>query len=321
MANTRRYYKELRIAQLRAIVELSKCGSFAATATSLGLSTPSVWQQIRGLEKEFDMSLVVVQGQQVELTGQGETLVELARPVVQGFDAIRHDFCSQEAVTPTLSVAAPNDILVYDLPSAIRSYCESFPDVSLSLVDLPSNPCRELIDRGEVDLAVVGQLDMATSNSLLVDHVCDLPFMLICKPGHPLHELESINLVDLVKYPLIMPSEGTNSRSRIESVFSQSLPLHDLQVAFEASTKSLLMQYVGMNFGIAIAPVSEGFKRQLEGEPHLAFSDVTHLFGVEHITVVRRRHRYESSHQVAFREALIEHYRKEAAGSKSQKRR
>ncbi|GAB5402943.1 MAG: LysR family transcriptional regulator [Aureliella sp.] len=311
MSTARRYYKELRITQLRAIVELSKCRSFAATASSLELSTPSVWQQIRGLEKEFDMSLVVVKGQQVELTTQGETLVELARPVVQGFDAIRQDFSSQQAVKTTLSVAAPNDILVYDLPNTIRSYREAFPDVSLSLVDLPSNPCRELLDSGDVDLAVVGQLELEKNPSLLADQVGHFPFMLICSPGHPLLDVKSIRLEDLAKYPLIMPSVGTNSRSRIESVFSESIPLSALNVAFEASTKSLLMQYVGMDFGIAIAPVSGGFKRQLELEPLHAFIDLTHLFGVEYVVIVRRRHRYESSHQAAFREALLEHYRNE----------
>ncbi len=312
MATTRRYYKELRITQLRAIVELSRCRSFAATASSLELSTPSVWQQIRGLEKEFDMSLVVVKGQQVELTPQGETLVELARPVVQGFDAIRQDFSSQQAVNTTLSVAAPNDILVYDLPNTIRSYRETCPDVSLCLVDLPSNPCRELLDSGEVDLAVVGQLDLEKNSSLLADHVSDFPFMLICSPGHPLLEAKTISLEDLAKYPLIMPSVGTNSRGRIEAVFSESIPLPELNVAFEASTKSLLMQYVGMDFGIAIAPVSGGFKRQLELEPLHAFVDLTHLFGVEHVVILRRRHRFESSHQAAFREALLEHYRNES---------
>lgn len=313
MSSSRRYYKELRIAQLRAIVELSRCRSFAATAASLDLSTPSVWQQVRGLEKEFDMPLVVVKGQQVELTSQGETLVELARPVVQGFDAIRQDFSSQQAVKTTLSVAAPNDILVYDLPNTIRSYCQAFPDVSLSLVDLPSNPCRELLDSGEVDLAVVGQLALDQTSTLLVDHVGDFPFMLICVPGHPLLEIKSITLEDLAKYPLIMPSVGTNSRSRIEAVFSKSIPLSKLNVAFEASTKSLLMQYVGMEFGIAIAPVSGGFKRQLEIEPLHAFVNLTHLFGYEHVAILRRRHRFESSHQAAFREALLEHYRQEAS--------
>lgn len=312
MSGTRRYYKELRIAQLRAIVELSRCRTFAATATALELSTPSVWQQIRGLEKEFDMSLVVVRGQQVELTSQGETLVELARPVVLGFDAIRRDFSSQQTVETTLSVAAPNDILVYDLPDTIRGYCESFPDVSLSLTDLPSNPCCELLDNGEVDLAVVGQLDLEQPNTLLVDHVGDFPFMLICRPGHQLLELKTITLMDLAKFPLIMPSVGTNSRSRIEAVFSKAFPLKQLNVAFEASTKSLLTQYVGMDFGIAISPVSGGFRRHLEADPMHKFVDLTHIFGLEHVTILRRRHRFESSHQAAFREALLEHYRLEA---------
>ena len=50
--SARRYFKEVRFRQIRALVELSRRGSFASTATSLGLAVPSVWQQVRALESQ-----------------------------------------------------------------------------------------------------------------------------------------------------------------------------------------------------------------------------------------------------------------------------
>jgi DNA-binding transcriptional LysR family regulator len=83
---------------------------------------------VRGLESEFSIPLVNVRGQHVTLTKQGELLVELARPVVQGFDSIREQFGEQLlACALHLTVAAPNDILVNDLPEPIREYRKAFP--------------------------------------------------------------------------------------------------------------------------------------------------------------------------------------------------
>lgn len=309
MKTPRRYYKELRIAQLRAMVELSRSRSFAGAAAALELSTPSVWQQIRGLEKEFDIPLVVVTGQQVELTEQGHLLVELARPVVQGFDAIRTDFAGQaEATGASLSVAAPNDIFVYELPSMIRQYRHEYPNIALSLVDMPSNPSRSQLEAGEVDLAIVGQLTTDFPSSLSVEIATAFPFMLLCSKEHPLLSLPQISLQNLARYPLIMPSLGTNSRSRVDAVFSEGLPATELNIAFEASTKDLLIKYVSMDFGIAIAPVSPGLLAHTRSDSQSAIVDLSHLFGVEHIVILRRRHRHETLHQKAFREAVVANF-------------
>ena len=66
-AEPRRYFKELRFRQLRALVELAQKGSFTAVAETLKLSVPSAWQQIRALEEEFGTTLVRQNGKTVTL--------------------------------------------------------------------------------------------------------------------------------------------------------------------------------------------------------------------------------------------------------------
>ena len=82
MPSKRRYFKQLRIAQFRAMVELSRGKGFAAAAANLDLATPSVWQQVRALEDELNVTLVDVNGQQVTLTEQGK--LERDPPLAEG---------------------------------------------------------------------------------------------------------------------------------------------------------------------------------------------------------------------------------------------
>jgi DNA-binding transcriptional LysR family regulator len=80
----RRSLKEVRFRQIRALVELSRQGSFASAATSLGLAEPSEWQQVRALEDEYGVPLVVARGLRLSLTEDGQNLVEMATPLVEG---------------------------------------------------------------------------------------------------------------------------------------------------------------------------------------------------------------------------------------------
>ena len=309
MTEKRRYYKELRLSQLRAITELQRQRSFAGVAAVLELATPSVWQQIRGMEDDFGVPLVEVNGQQVTLTAQGRLLAELSEPVVQGFDAIREQFTQQAAAIPRrLTIAGPGNVLVNELPAPLRRYCDEHPDVELSLIDTPSNPARRMLEEGEVDLAVVGQLDTSFPSTLAADEITSFPFMLVCSPDHPVLSLQRIGPKSLARFPLVMSSLGTNTRRRVDEVFAAAGVRDRLRIVFETSTKELLLQYVRLNFGIAVVPISTRYQADSNAPygdvQNLCFRDVSSTFGHEHIVILRRRHRREPAFQQAFRDIV-----------------
>lgn len=74
----RRYFKEVRFRQIRALFEISRHGSFAAAARSLGMATPPVWRQLRALEDDYGVRFVTAKGRSVRLTEDGERLTRLA---------------------------------------------------------------------------------------------------------------------------------------------------------------------------------------------------------------------------------------------------
>ena len=131
----RRYFKELRFRQIRALVELKRLGGFAEVARHLNLSVPSVWQQIRALEDEFGVSLAIAKGNQVELTDDGQLLVELGEPVVDSFEYLRHAFSErQKGLKRKLTIATTSTILTYDLPEVIAVYRERYPEVKIDFI-------------------------------------------------------------------------------------------------------------------------------------------------------------------------------------------
>ncbi|EMI43400.1 LysR family transcriptional regulator [Rhodopirellula sp. SWK7] len=306
----RRYYKQVRVSQYRSLLTVARLGGFAAAAEQLELSTPSVWQQIRALENEFEVSLVEVDGQHVSLTEEGDLLAQLAGPVVLGFDSIQEEFSQQcRSVQKKLSVASPSNVLITELSAPIVEYQACYPDVELKLIDAASNPARALLEAGEVDLAVVGQLQTDFPVTLEYDLVAEFPFMLVCPKDHPVLELKRITPKALARFPLVMSLHGTNTRARVDEVFESTGVASPLRVACETSTKGLQLQYIELGFGIGIIPISPQFLKANQSvfrDPrNLVFRDVSKFFGIEHIVILRRKRRREPIHQHDFRDVVL----------------
>ena len=62
-----RAYKDSTAQQLRSFCETARSGSISGAAARLGLATPTVWHQVRALEREFGEPLF-------ESHGRGEPI-------------------------------------------------------------------------------------------------------------------------------------------------------------------------------------------------------------------------------------------------------
>lgn len=310
-APKRTYFKELRLRQLRALLELSRQRSFAGTAAVLGLATPSVWQQVRALEAEFGVALVSVHGQQVNLTEEGRQLVDLSAPLVEGFESLKAVFLDrQKRLIRQLTVATTASLVAHELREPLKTYRQLHPEVHLTIIDQPSAAGRSIFLKGKADVALIGELAGTIPDAKFeATPLTTYPFMLICPLHHPLLAQKRMALRNLVRYPLVLSGEGTNSRVRVGDVFQRAGLESQLKIAMTASSITVLVNYVGLGFGISIASVSPAILKDVRAGKDdyagLEFRDLTQLFGEEQVILLSRRGRLELPHVKAFREILL----------------
>jgi DNA-binding transcriptional LysR family regulator len=311
----RRYFKEVRFRQIRALVELSRRGSFASAATSLGLAVPSVWQQVRALEDEYGVQLVVARGPQLSLTEDGQNLVEMATPLVEGFDSLREIFAERHRTTPrSLTIVAPAPMLLGALRKPIAAYRQKFPAVNLTLIDRPSQLARELIEAGGADIAIIGHAQ--GDKPLSQFHVWPLgsyPFQLVCPHDHPLATARRITLADIVRHPLVLSVEQSSSHRQIRDIFTRAGLGGRMKVTTTATNRALLLDYVAIRLGITLCTSANDVKlpRPGPGECELSMRNVSALFGHEEVFLVQRKNRHELPHLRAFRELVVTGMRKD----------
>lgn len=305
----RRYFKEVRFRQIRALVELARQGSFASAAASLGLAVPSVWQQVRALEDEYGVPLVIARGSVVSLTADGQILVDLAAPLVEGFDTLREVFTDRHHKQPrSLSIVAPAAMLLGPLRSPVIHYRKTHPEVRVRLIDRPSYTAREMMEADEADVAIMGIADGDDPlPQMQLTALARYPFHIIYPEGHPLTDKKRITLAELIKHPLVLSGHASCSHRQIRHAFTQAGLVEKLNVAMTATNSNLLLSYVSAGLGVCIGTNASPTKRPrpLAGEPALLTRDATHLFGQEEVFFVQRKGRFEPSHVKAFRELVL----------------
>jgi molybdate transport repressor ModE-like protein len=77
----RHAYKEIQLQQLRSFCETARLGSLTAAANSLGLSQPTVWEQVHALERDLGVPLMERHSRGCRLTENGRRVAVLAAPL------------------------------------------------------------------------------------------------------------------------------------------------------------------------------------------------------------------------------------------------
>ncbi len=92
----------------------------------------------------------------VENTREGQVLYELARPLVDGLDALETEFKSRLKGLEggELNIAAGASTIIYLLPELIAEFRRAHPEVQLRLHNVTGKDGLALIRSDEVDLAV-----------------------------------------------------------------------------------------------------------------------------------------------------------------------
>jgi DNA-binding transcriptional LysR family regulator len=191
-AEDRRYFKEVRFRQIRALFEISRQGSFAAAARSLGMATPSVWRQVRGLEDDNGVRFVAAKVRAVRLTEDGERLMRLA---------------------------APASVLNSPLRHVIAAYRLAHLEVRLTLIDSPSRVAYPMVESDTADLAIVG---VPSGVELSVEPSARYPFEVIFPEGHLLGKPKRGGLRDILAHPLVLAGEDSSSRPRFDQVVAEA---------------------------------------------------------------------------------------------------
>lgn len=141
---------------LKSLVAIAETGSFTAAGERVHRTQSAVSMQIRKLETQLGRQLFSRQGREARLTADGELLLAHARRILKAHQEAVAAF-DAAALAGEVRIAAPDDYASSFMPGILVRFAESHPRVRVDLRSLPSHEASRLVERGEIDLALVTQ--------------------------------------------------------------------------------------------------------------------------------------------------------------------
>jgi LysR family nitrogen assimilation transcriptional regulator len=226
-----------------------EAGNMTRAAEQLHVAQTALGMQIRQIEEDLGVALLVRHSRGVEPTKAGSLLHARALAILKLVEETRREVSAYEreeseairlGVTPALMLTSGPEIAL-----TVR---EKHPQVLLSLVEEMSHVLIEALSRGEVDFILcydVPDLPRFSRTALLQDDL-----VLVTLPG-PVKG-QPIAFVDALEESLAMPEEGDTVRSAVTRA-ARELGL-DLKIAYEVRSISAMKSLVSRGAAASILP-------------------------------------------------------------------
>ncbi|OOY83779.1 LysR family transcriptional regulator, partial [Solemya velum gill symbiont] len=141
---------------LSVFIEVARSGSFSRAAENLYLTQPAVSKRIAALENELSAPLFNRIGRHISLTEAGEILLPKALQMIADADEMQRAVNSlSDHVGGKLLMATSHHIGLHRLPGILRNFSQSYPDVELDIRFMDSEVACQLVEQGELEMAIV----------------------------------------------------------------------------------------------------------------------------------------------------------------------
>ena len=191
------------IRQVQYFVSTAESGRISLAAEQHNISQSAVTIAIRQLEGILGVPLFERQPAGMVLTEAGQYFLAHAYEILTAVNTaldIRH---WNSGVGGTLNIAATYTVMAYFLPARLQQFANRYPDIRISLSELPRTEIEAGLAAGSLDLAVLLSSNVRNPR-LHVRQLLDSRRQLWLSPAHRLYGQETLTFADIAEEPYIM---------------------------------------------------------------------------------------------------------------------
>jgi LysR family transcriptional regulator, cys regulon transcriptional activator len=297
----------MKLQQLRYLREISRRGlNLSEAAQALHTSQPGISKQIRQLEDELRVQILVRHGKRVvAVTEPGKLILGIAERMLKDAENLRqvaNDFSSEDA--GALVIATTHTQARYALPPVVGRFTQRYPRVRLSLHQGSPQHIAELVTSGAADIAIVTEAAELYAGLVLLP--CSRWNRCVITPlKHPLLRERRLTLEAVARYPIITYDFALSGDSPIRRAFeNKGLTPNVVLTAIDAD---VIKAYVEMGLGIGIlAKMAFDPARDLG----LRLIDASHLFEPSMTRIGIRPNAYLRGYVYEFIELFAPHLKR-----------
>lgn len=241
----------ITLRQLRAFLAVARQQHFRRAAESLHLSQPAVSRHIADLEGELGLRLFDRNTREVVPTEAGRYLESAIGRVLDELEGVlAHVHSEGERRRGKVHVASVPTLSASLMPPCIADCAQRYPELTIQLHDQAQTLVLDSVLGGEVDFGVA--IDPPAGGEFDRELILRDPFVLVCRPDHPLARLDRVPWRKLQGQALVLLDYSSGSRRLID----HALASRGVQADIVQQTGHTLTAFrmVEAGLGISVSP-------------------------------------------------------------------
>lgn len=234
--------------QMRLFLALAETGSVGGAARATHVTQPTASMQLREVTDSVGVPLYEVISRRVHLTDAGRALARTARAMLDEWERFGQTMDGMRGLTRGRLRVALVSTAKYFVPRLLGSFCESHPQIEISLEVLNRDGVVARLRNNLDDLYV---MSVPPADLPLVEQVfLPNPLVLIAAASHPLAHRRRLSLDDLVGQRFILREPGSGTRMAVDAHFRRQKFRPDLRL--ELGSNEAIKEAVAGKLGVAI---------------------------------------------------------------------
>ncbi len=238
------------ISELKTLVAIARFGTFAAAGDRIGLTQAAVSGQMKRLEEKLGVQLFERTGRSATLNAAGLRTLERAKDIIAKFEAIADP--ADEDSGGRLSIGAIASVQSTVLARALVPFRDRFPKHHIHIVPGISLHLLDLLDAGELDLAVIIKPSFGIPKDFVWQPLLREPYVLAVPSW-----IEGDDWLALLQEQPFIRYERSSFGGRQVDQFLRSLSV-TARESVEIDDISAMVALVGQGLGVALLPMTEG---------------------------------------------------------------
>ncbi|MDX2186583.1 MAG: LysR family transcriptional regulator [Opitutaceae bacterium] len=287
----------MELHQLRSLVAVADTGSFTRASERVGISQPSLSQQIKTLESELGHKLFHRLGRRSVPTEAGRVFLDRARRILFEVENAAKELADSPGLGRKIVIGATPSLAPYLLPPVIQACWKRFPLLELhTREDFRSGLIRSVIE-GELDLAIVSL--PVRDPQVAVEVLRSERLLLVVPKNHRLAEREEVTIPELADEPFLFMGGANGLTAQTQRFFGD----HQItpRVLHHVAQIKTLKALVAIGAGVSVLP-----QIAVEPDDHktLAFLRLAERDPQRDLALVRHQLRYQTKGVQQFIEVL-----------------
>jgi DNA-binding transcriptional LysR family regulator len=246
---------DMEFRHLRTIVAVARHRSFTKAAEELHLAQSAISQQIRRLEAEIGVEVFRRTSRSVEVTEEGQLVLEHAHRVLAEVDDLHSQLEELTGLLRgTLRIGGAYPFGPYDLYGVLADFRAQHPGVAVNMIEDTQEEMLSMVRDDELDCAFASVDPDAIGQDFAATLLWEDEFVAVTAIDHPLAARSQVTFEQLASEDLITHRDNSALRRRLEATLGKRGL--EPRIAFICTEMNAVRALASKGLGVAVLPRS-----------------------------------------------------------------